>query len=134
MPILDIAKKREEAEKEKSQQPTNAQQQQGTGNPATDPNADPNADPILHVTQEQFQELVGEINTGFKSVEETMAALEEALNDDDTPAQRQEKVGKQLADAKAVNQRNKSLSTMRRPLIPMCCLKVSRITRPEKPD
>ena len=103
MPHLNISKKREEAEKEKKQQPPANPEQQT----ATDPNADPNADPILYAKQKDFEELVAEINTGFKSVEETMAALEACLSDDDTPAQRQEKVGKQLADAKAVNQRNK---------------------------
>ena len=109
MPHLDISKKRAEAEKEKekSQQPTGNQAQQPTGNPETETPTNPDGDPLVHVTQKDFEELVAEINTGFKSVEETMAALEQSLSDDDTPAQRQEKVGKQLADAKAVNQRNK---------------------------
>ena len=109
MPHLDISKKRAEAEKEKekSQQPTGNPAQQPTGNPETETPTNPDGDPLVHVTQKDFEELVAEINTGFKSVEETMAALEQSLSDDDTPAQRQEKVGKQLADGKAVNQRNK---------------------------
>ena len=103
MAHLDLTKKRAEAEKEEKEK----SQQQGTGNPPTDPTDDPNADPNEAVQKKEFDNLVVEINQGFTSVEQTIAALEESLSESDTPAQRQEKTGKQLADAKAVNKRNK---------------------------
>ena len=59
------------------------------------------------VTKKDLDAITLEIKNSFTEVIETMAALETSKNPDDTPAESQEKVGKQLADAKRVNQRAK---------------------------
>ena len=76
---------------------------------------DPTPEPVTPVTPEteefvskkDLEAVVLEIKNSFTEVIETMAALETSKSPVDTPAESREKVGKQLADAKRVNQRAK---------------------------
>ena len=76
---------------------------------------DPTPEPVTPVTPEteefvskkDLEAVVLEIKNSFTEVIETMAALETSKSPADTPAESREKVGKQLADAKRVNQRAK---------------------------